>query len=110
MYSTTQSLVWVLLKFSHLQGEVTSKYLYVVDARAANASTKVFAGHLLAKELRSRSRFQPSDIRRADDATQALTRCHYRGVSYCGFDRCIIANVYSITTTLYMVISLGLRS
>ena len=69
------------MKFSHMNGDSTTNHLYVIDSVKAHERTKVFAGYLLARELRRRHRLQPADIRSATDEGKRLVKCHYAGVS-----------------------------
>ena len=58
------------MKFAHLEGQVTSKYLYVMNSKVARESTTVFAGAVLAKELRAQGRLQAENIRSAYDGEE----------------------------------------
>lgn len=69
------------MKAYHDVGTTSERYIYTIDAHAAHTRTRVFAGHLLAKELRSRGRFKAEDIFREDDESSTLSSCTYRGVS-----------------------------
>lgn len=89
------------MKFNHLRGDGASKFLYIIDAQSVNEDTQVLAGHLLIKELRSRNRFQPSNILSAGDATQSLSVCKYAGVSHQSVFQRIRAKMNSTMTSSY---------